>query len=184
MNLLRLIKQPLLIRRAPLYDGALEHYYRGNTLVESVRLGPNVVHGIIIHPDGDITDLGVSPNLLTNAGRDAVADALGQGSALTAEWMAMSNDATAPAVTDTSLTGELSTNGFDRDESVYAHTPGAATMTLTGSWTATGTTTGVHKMGLFTANAAGTLVFSSALSTDADLTTDDTLQVTDTITLS
>lgn len=183
MNFLRLIRQPLEIRRAPLPDGALLEFYRGDRLADVLRIGPNLVHALIQHPDGTVTDLGVTKNLITDAGIDAVA-AAHQGTAFRADWMAVSNDAGAPSASDTSLTSELSTNGFDRDNSAYAHTGGTGVLTLTSSWTATGTVTGIHKMGLFTANAAGTLVYTTAFSTDADVTADDTLQVTDTITLS
>lgn len=47
--------------------------FRGDHLKEKeVRVGPNMVHAFIQHPDGDIKDLGVSRNLLTNIGRDVV----------------------------------------------------------------------------------------------------------------
>lgn len=183
MNFLRLIKQPLAIRRAPLPDGALINFYRGNMVTDSLRIGPNMVHAFVAHPDGSITDLGVTENLITDAGIDAVA-AAHNNVAFRADYMAVSNNATAPATTDTSLAGELSTNGFSRLEATYAHTVGTATLTMVGSWTATGTVTGIHKMGLFTAAAAGTLVYTTAFSVDADVTADDTLEVTDTITLS
>lgn len=183
MNFLRLIKQPLMIRRAPLPDGALVHFYRGASLQESLRIGPNMVHALITHPDGTFEDLGVTTNLITDAGIDAIASAH-QNTAFRADYMAVSNDATAPAAGDTSLTGELSTNGFNRAQATYAHTNGTATLTLTKSWTATGTVSGIHKMGLFTAASTGTLVYSTAFSVDANVTTDDTLEVTDTITLS
>lgn len=183
MNLLKLVKRPLVLVREPLSDGVLLKHVRGNRVTETLRIGPNMVHALIKHPDGSVTDLGVTQNLITDAGIDAVATAH-QGTAFRADWMAVSNNATAPAATDTTLAGELSTNGFDRDNSTYAHTPGAATLTLTSTWTATGTVASIHKMGLFTANAAGTLVYTTAFSVDASVTADDTLEVTDTITLS
>lgn len=183
MNFLRLLKQPLQIRRAPLPDGALLNFYRGTALQDSLRIGPNMVHALIKHPDGSFTDLGVTENLITDAGIDAVATAH-QGTAFRADWMAVSNNASAPSASDTTLTGELSSSGFDRDNSTYAHTPGASTLTLTSSWTATGTVANIHKMGLFTASTSGTLVYTTAFSVDASVTADDTLEVTDTVTLS
>lgn len=44
---------------------------RGRPYVQNqYRLGPNTVHAFITHPDGSITDIGLSKNLLTNIGRD------------------------------------------------------------------------------------------------------------------
>lgn len=37
---------------------------------DRVRMGPNYVSAFITHPDGSITNLGISKNLLTNIGRD------------------------------------------------------------------------------------------------------------------
>ena len=42
-----------------------------------VRMGPNHIHVFITHPDGSITDCGVSKNLLTNIGRDWLCEAIG-----------------------------------------------------------------------------------------------------------
>lgn len=82
-------------------DGAIMEIRRGYKVEKRLRMGPNVVHAMITHPDGSITDLGESHNLLTNIGRDWWADALGgssapggQGSPLTA---ATATSATATA---------------------------------------------------------------------------------------
>lgn len=70
----------------PLADGALvglvsshvdEHGHLTERIVDRIRLGPNMVHAGIIHPDGSVDDLGVSHNLLTNTGRDLWAAGLG-----------------------------------------------------------------------------------------------------------
>lgn len=50
---------------------------RGREVREIMRMGPNMVHAAITHPDGTITDLGISHNLLTNIGRDWLSDVLG-----------------------------------------------------------------------------------------------------------
>jgi hypothetical protein len=72
----------------PLPDGAILSILRGAKVEETLRIGPNEVHAFITHPDGSITDLGVSHNLLTTAGRDLFAAAQGhatmKGGALTA----------------------------------------------------------------------------------------------------
>jgi len=58
-------------------DGAIMRIMRGETVEKEMRLGPNSVHAFITHPDGSVSDLGESHNLLTNLGRDWWADGLG-----------------------------------------------------------------------------------------------------------
>lgn len=65
--------------------------HNGFAVEKRLRVGPNSVHAMIVHPDGSLTDIGEAPNLLTNIGRDWVADfygavssAGGQGSPATA----------------------------------------------------------------------------------------------------
>ena len=50
---------------------------RGHKTYDHIRLGPNHVHAVVIHPDGSYEDLGVSPNLLNTDGRDLVSASLG-----------------------------------------------------------------------------------------------------------
>ena len=87
MHLVRTHPKPT-TRLEPLPDGALLSILRGRKVEETLRIGPNEVHAFITHPDGSITDLGVSHNLLTTAGRDLFAAAQGhatmKGGALTA----------------------------------------------------------------------------------------------------
>jgi hypothetical protein len=72
----------------PLKDGAMFTVMRNGKPVTKLRLGPNHVHAYIRRKNGDIDDLGISTNLLTNAGRDLWAAAFGhapmKGGALTA----------------------------------------------------------------------------------------------------
>jgi hypothetical protein len=58
------------VTRKRIKSGSLE-------LAQAVRIGPNHVHAFITHPDGSITDLGVTKNLLTNIGRDVFAQWIG-----------------------------------------------------------------------------------------------------------
>lgn len=65
---------------AALSDGALVRLMRGHRIADTLRLGPNEVHALIIHADGSVTDCGVSRNLITtanNGGRDQAAAMLG-----------------------------------------------------------------------------------------------------------
>lgn len=102
-----------------------------------------------------------------------------------ASWMAVTTDATAPAATDTTLTSELTTNGFSRSVGTWAHTAAANTYTLTHTWTATGTDT-INKEAIFgaaTTTAGGVMPFESAEPSPPTLVSGDTLQNTVTITI-
>lgn len=100
MRLLRLVRTRPRSVIEPLADGALLHTYRGDWR-ETIRLGPNIWHVAIVHADGSITDIGQSHNLLTNAGRDLLAAALGAAGQFTG-----ANVATATSATSLTDTGE------------------------------------------------------------------------------
>lgn len=78
MNLLRLIKSKPIVTTEALDDGAIVRISRDGRAMESFRLGKNHVHAFITHADGDITNIGISENLLTNGARDLAHEALGQ----------------------------------------------------------------------------------------------------------
>lgn len=83
-------------RIKPVRDGAFVHFFRDGKLETKLRLGPNHVHAFITHPDGEMVDLGISKNLLTNGGRDLWANAFGH----------LANaSGVATATTATSMTG-------------------------------------------------------------------------------
>lgn len=274
MNLLRKIWQPprlVLGTDFGKVDSAEQwgaSIMRGRRLEETVHLGPNAWHALVIHADGSYEDLGVSHNLLTNGGRDLIAAAFGAagqfsgtnvatGSSSTsltdtgeawttdqfkgwtviaeestntpvygnvgsntatvltidawrnnddtsgttpattanyavyptsrARYMGLSENATAPAATDTTLTGEITTGGASRALATYAHTGGTSTYTLQKTFSITATFPAIHKGALFTASnttAAGIMVFEAVLNADASVISGDSLQVTATVTLS
>lgn len=107
-------------------------------------------------------------------------------------FMALTTDGTAASAADTVLATEITTSGAARALATYAHTFGAATLTLQKVYSITGTLTAIHKMGLFcsltqggtTAALGGPMVFETVLNADATVVNGDTLTVTDTITLS
>ncbi len=268
MNLPRLLGSKPTSRLEPLDDGAIIHIARNGRTIDSVRLGKNHVHAFIVHADGDLTDLGISENLLTNVGRTLAHEALGQRpakeGALTAssatsatpsgggmavdaykgwriwcpvtglttppvygnigsnsatvvtidQWwnaadgtgttpastngymimpsalprfMALTENASAASASSTTLTGEITTGGANRQLATFAHTGGTATSTLQKAYSITASFPAIHRMGLFTAanvTAAGILVFETVLNADANVVNGDTLTVTDTITIS
>jgi hypothetical protein len=102
-------------------------------------------------------------------------------------FMALTTDAGAANAADTALASEQSANGAARAKGTFAHTYGAATLTITNAFSITGTITAIHKMALFTCStlaATGIPVFEAVLNVDATVANLDTLTVTDTITLS
>lgn len=131
--------------------------------------------------------------MLTNAGRDMVASALGDRSgsrAAPADYLALTANSTAPAAGDTTLTGEIATGGggLIRSTATYAHTNGTATYTLTKTFTANGSDSlpvTIAKVGVFNASSAGALVWETLLGTTATISAvGDALTLTETITIS
>ncbi len=112
---------------------------------------------------------------------------LGAGGIASVRFMALTTDSAAASATDTALPTEITTGGCDRALATYAHTMGAATMTLQKVFAVTGSFTAIHKMGLFcalTAAGADPLVFETVLNADATVISGDALTVTDSLTIS
>lgn len=96
------MSSPLVTARAmPLPDGALLEILRRGRVQDSLRIGPNQVHAFITHADGDITDLGIGHNLLTNSGRDLFAAALGASGFGGSTTVATASSATSLTATGT-----------------------------------------------------------------------------------
>jgi hypothetical protein len=124
-------------------------------------------------------------NLITNAGKDFISAQLGSTSAATngANYIALSSNTAAPAVTDTTLTGEITTDGLERAQGTYAHETGTSTFTVTRTFTASDAHADVQKAGLFTAASSGTMMAENTF-TAVSLASGDQLTITWTITLS
>jgi hypothetical protein len=104
-----------------------------------------------------------------------------------ARYMALSETAGSPVATEATLTGEITTGGCGRTLITYAHTAATATSTFVKSFSVTASFPAIHRMALFTASnvtAGGIMVFQTALNADANVINGDTLQVTDTVTIS
>ena len=100
-------------------------------------------------------------------------------------FLAVTTDATTPTSADTTLTSELTTNGFTRALATWAHTAAATTYTLTVTYTASGTDT-INKEAVFGAantTAGGVMPFESAEPSPPTLVSGDTLQQVVTITI-
>ncbi len=101
-----------------------------------------------------------------------------------ARFIALTENVTAPAVTDTALAAEITTGGCARALATYAHTTAALTYTLQKTFAVTASFPAIHKAGIFTAsNTGGHLVFETNLNADANVINGDSLQVTWTVTI-
>lgn len=125
----------------------------------------------------------------TNAGTDHQSRVLldsastGTGAYAASSYIAITENSTAPAVTDTALTGELTAFGLGRSIGTYAHTNGTNTATLTKTFTSSDATARViAKAGLLNAATVGTLTFSTAVPSPPSLVSGDSMAITWTFT--
>lgn len=102
-----------------------------------------------------------------------------------AVWLAVTQNAAAPAATDTVLNSELTTADWARAVGTYAHTAAATTYTLTKLFTSTTTVT-INKEAVFGAanpTAGGVMPFTSAEPNPPTLVSGDTLNQIVTVTV-
>lgn len=102
-----------------------------------------------------------------------------------AYFLAVTSNVFAPANTDTTLAGELTTNGFTRALATYSHTAAANTYSLAHTWTASGTQTINNEavLGAVNTTAGGVMPFESAEPSPPTLVSGDTLTNTVTVTI-
>ena len=126
----------------------------------------------------------------TAAGRDFQSNVMGGGALAgagtgamrPADYIGLTENATAPADADTALAGELSAGGFARAQAAYAHTAGATNYTLTKTFTSSdGTARTINKIGVFNAAAAGVMAFETAVPSPPTLVSGDQLTITETV---
>ena len=125
-------------------------------------------------------------NLLTTDGRDffhaQVYTNLTAGTR-GANFIALTSDSTGADAGDTTLPGEISTDGLERAvATTITHTNDTNVTTLVKTFTASGTHTAVQMSGTFNA-ASGVTLAHEAVFTSVTLVSSDTLQVTWTLTL-
>lgn len=131
-----------------------------------------------------------APNLLTNTGRVQLhTQAYGTTGLLTNgfNWIGLTNDATAPAATDTALASEIVGNGLSRTQGIVTLPSGAGNQTtIANTFTYTGGgSQAIQKTALFTQAGppvAGVMNHEIAF-TQRTLFTNDTITLTFTITL-
>lgn len=151
-----------------------QHYMHGVSLtdIESALCANDPTSAFYDHTDH---------NLRTTAGGDWQSSVMGNTAAppATCNFIAVSNDAGAPAAGDTSVATEIAANGLTRAQGTYAHTNGTSSFTIQKVFNATGTQAS-QKTGLLNAGAAGTLCFENTY-TQVTVNNGDTLTVTWTI---
>lgn len=133
--------------------------------------------------------------LRTNAGTDwqasimgnSAATGAGTGVSRAADYVALTENATAPAAGNTTLATELAVDGLSRAQGTYGHTNGTNTYTITRAYTftrASAVDRTVAKIGVFNASSTGIMAFETLLSASQLLQTNgDQLTVTQTVTL-
>jgi hypothetical protein len=127
---------------------------------------------------GDLLHKWTRHNLTTNAGKDFIkAQISGTGTATNCIYIAISTSAVTPAAGDTTLTGEVSTNGGARASGTYAST-GTGTFTLSKVFTASGAISSIQSAAVFTASSSGTMCFEVGSLGPVTLASTDTLTVT------
>jgi hypothetical protein len=129
------------------------------------------------------------PNLLTNAGKDyfhAQDYTNNAAGGVGANFIALTESTITPAVGDTTLTGEITTNGLGRViAGTRTHTAASNTTTLSQTFTASGSFTSVLASALFNASSSGTMAhIANFASGSGALVSGDQLVVTWTMTLS
>jgi hypothetical protein len=102
-------------------------------------------------------------------------------------WAGVTENATAPALGDTALAGELAGSGWDRRLCAWSHTAGANTYVLTTTFTSSDATTRViAKAGFFNCSrivAGNRMLFETLVSPTATLVSSDQLTLSDTVTI-
>jgi hypothetical protein len=97
------------------------------------------------------------------------------------QWLALTADAVAPAIGDTTLASELTTNGFARAFGTYSHTLSTAAFALAKTFTCTGGSTTINKEAAFLGQNGSFMPFESAEPSPPTLISADTLAQTVTV---
>jgi hypothetical protein len=152
-------------------------------------------YGVILSNSGTVATIDRWYNVASPGGAAASTPSTGvylimPGGAFAA-FMGLSNTNITPAITDTTMTGEITTSGggLIRKIATWAHTSGATTTTLTGVFTANSSDTlpvTIYAMNINTSLLTGsavTMVYETTISTSATLSAiGDQLTVTETVT--
>lgn len=133
----------------------------------------------ITHLDGSVEEWSVD-NLITSAGKAAIAGLVGNTGSITAfSYLAVGTSSTAVAVGQTALQAEISTNGLSRASATVSRTTTTVTndtVTFYKSFTVSGSST-VEEIGVLNASSNGILL-GRALTGSVALVNGDQFQAT------
>jgi hypothetical protein len=122
------------------HGGLREVLGRGGFVNPPLR-APNMVRVVARHADGTIFYDYTSHNLRTNAGVTWQEGQMAGTTAAVANYIALSSTAITPSVSDTSLSGEITTNGLGRATGTVTYSS-SATDLGSGTYTSGGTISG------------------------------------------
>lgn len=112
-----------------------------------------------------IKDYGWIDNLITSVGKAGMAGLIGNtGSIAAFTYLALGTSSTAPAISDTTLGSEISSNGLSRSAATISRVTTAYsndTLQLAFTWSVTGSST-IQEIGIFNAASVG-IMLSHAL---------------------
>ncbi len=106
----------------------------------------------------------------------------GSGTYAPANWIGLTANAVTPDEANTTLTGEISSGSLARAQGAFAHTTGAATYTITKSFTSDQAVT-IAKFGVFNASSGGVLVSEVLMSPARTVQPGDSFQVIYTVSI-
>jgi len=116
---------------------------------------------ILQDAEGNVVHEETYNNIITSAGKAAIAGLVGNTGSVTAfTYLAVGTSATTPVVGDTALGGEISTNSLARAAGTVSRTTTTYTndtLKIAYTWTASGAST-VQEAGIFNASSAGTML--------------------------
>lgn len=126
--------------------------------------------------DGNLKDTWEVKNLVTNAGFAQLALLAGDASATPFTYIAVGTSSTAPAVANTTLGAEITTNNLGRALGTVSRVTTTVTndtYRVTYTWTASGSST-IEEVGVFNASSSGTML-CRALTTSKAVANGETL---------
>lgn len=142
-----------------------------------------VVNIVAWHPDGTVFFNETGENLIVNTGLDFIKQQIaGTVTTNKAIYIALSTDGTSPSASWTSIPNEISTGGLTRAAGTYTST-GTGAWTVSKTFTATSSFTGVQLTGLYYQSSGNTL-FAAKQFSSVNLANGDQIQITWSISVS
>ncbi|MFN4336479.1 MAG: hypothetical protein ACK4FV_02720 [Candidatus Nitrosocaldus sp.] len=148
-----------------------------NNNVESAGFYDKVL--ITVERNGNIIYRYETHNLITDAGKDFIRQQAFGTASSTAQYIALSTDPTTPTPSDTTLVGEIISQGLGRAQGT-ATNGGTGQITISKTFTMTSgnqTSFTINKAGLFDSSSGGTLVAVALISNPPTLQAGDSITI-------